>query len=357
MTDPWLRSAMFDDALVAQLLLRLHQTPDSDPPHPSTKFMLTTASGSLFPVEWGMRQPRSKSASATTTSAGTVKKEGECARRSPMTPLSWSGGGGGGASPGGECEESSLPSDLSPATVRSKLPKGSFVIKVSHTVFQMRFLVATRKLHTVIFVSHHNFRILYRSLFWKYGGARSVGPVKRKGDVVEKRALGGLRLGLVGVGTNENTNTINKRSRKKKTFAELKEEESLLLKEQSYLEKELATIRVTLQKQRSLNHSLKRQKIDFQLESRSKSGVALSETVAQSSTTGPSRAESSTLEETPSCSPKHVKNNKLPLPESRSANATAGHQEQVFMLPDLNLLQDLNMLSEDFGPEILVGAS
>ncbi|KAJ7951960.1 Major facilitator superfamily domain-containing protein [Quillaja saponaria] len=57
--------------------------------------------------------------------------------------------------------------------------------------------------------------------------------------------------------------TINKRSRRKKTLAELKEEESFLLKERRNLKNELAALRLIVEKQRVTNESLKRMKIDF----------------------------------------------------------------------------------------------
>ncbi|XP_028799081.1 uncharacterized protein LOC114754483 isoform X1 [Neltuma alba] len=54
-----------------------------------------------------------------------------------------------------------------------------------------------------------------------------------------------------------------KRCRKNKTFAELKEEESVLLKERTHLEKELATLSATFNEQRARNESLKRIKFDL----------------------------------------------------------------------------------------------
>ncbi|XP_027356240.1 uncharacterized protein LOC113865715 [Abrus precatorius] len=54
-----------------------------------------------------------------------------------------------------------------------------------------------------------------------------------------------------------------KRCRRKKTFAELKEEESSLLKERIYLKKEIATVNANFEAQRAKNESLKRMKLDF----------------------------------------------------------------------------------------------
>lgn len=46
------------------------------------------------------------------------------------------------------------------------------------------------------------------------------------------------------------------------TFAELKEEESSLLKERTYLEKEIATLQATFKQQRAKNENFKRIKVN-----------------------------------------------------------------------------------------------
>ncbi|KAK7311895.1 hypothetical protein RJT34_10352 [Clitoria ternatea] len=53
-----------------------------------------------------------------------------------------------------------------------------------------------------------------------------------------------------------------KRCRRKKTFAELKEEENSLLKERIYLEKKIATVNANFEAERAKNQSLKRMKFD-----------------------------------------------------------------------------------------------
>uniref|UniRef100_A0A1J3HAL8 Uncharacterized protein n=1 Tax=Noccaea caerulescens TaxID=107243 RepID=A0A1J3HAL8_NOCCA len=58
--------------------------------------------------------------------------------------------------------------------------------------------------------------------------------------------------------TRVTTTTPFKRSRKKKTLAELKEEESLLLKERKGLKNELASMRDLLKQQRARNEALKK---------------------------------------------------------------------------------------------------
>ncbi|KAL3655461.1 hypothetical protein CASFOL_001247 [Castilleja foliolosa] len=58
--------------------------------------------------------------------------------------------------------------------------------------------------------------------------------------------------------------TVLKRTRKKKTLAQLKDEESSLLKERRVLKRELIALRGSLEKQRATNENLKRIKIELQ---------------------------------------------------------------------------------------------
>ncbi|KAL8161999.1 hypothetical protein V2J09_013488, partial [Rumex salicifolius] len=87
MNSSWLRAAMFDDNLVAEFLLLLN-LPNSSRSKPSPP---------LPPLDWGIRQPRSKAAASLT-------KELDSRRLSPTTPLSWIAS----ASPSDSFEESSL---------------------------------------------------------------------------------------------------------------------------------------------------------------------------------------------------------------------------------------------------------
>ncbi|KAK1408386.1 hypothetical protein QVD17_40114 [Tagetes erecta] len=107
-TDHWLQSAVTNDSLVADLLLRLKHSSDSDslhtppPPPPAT---------TIVPSRWGHRKNRSKSTNPTTTTTTAVTiGYGKEHRRSPTTHLSWSGGAGSSSD---GYEESSRPSDLS----------------------------------------------------------------------------------------------------------------------------------------------------------------------------------------------------------------------------------------------------
>ncbi|CAL0321982.1 unnamed protein product [Lupinus luteus] len=72
---------------------------------------------------------------------------------------------------------------------------------------------------------------------------------------------------------NPNETTTTKKSRRKKTLAELKEEEGLLSKEQRSLKNELASLRVTAEKHRATNERLKRMKLEFESRQNSKSAT------------------------------------------------------------------------------------
>ncbi|XP_054795029.1 uncharacterized protein LOC129300478 [Prosopis cineraria] len=63
---------------------------------------------------------------------------------------------------------------------------------------------------------------------------------------------------------NPSEATSTKRSRRKKTLVELKEEETFLLRERKNLKNELASLRLTVEKHRAANKSLKRMKLDLE---------------------------------------------------------------------------------------------
>ncbi|KAI3759609.1 hypothetical protein L6452_07542 [Arctium lappa] len=60
--------------------------------------------------------------------------------------------------------------------------------------------------------------------------------------------------------------TPTKRPRKKKTLVALKEEEALLIEEQKHLKRKLETLQATCEKQIKENESLKKMKLDIQVE-------------------------------------------------------------------------------------------
>ncbi|XP_055827955.1 uncharacterized protein LOC129896147 [Solanum dulcamara] len=114
--EEWVKAAIMDDSLVAELLLGLNQGNLSPSPFPSK----SKKTGS--PLEWTVRQRRSKPVS--------VNAKKSAPRASPTTPLSWSGatsvscggGGGSGGAVDGGCEESSgSPPSKTPSSTRSKI--------------------------------------------------------------------------------------------------------------------------------------------------------------------------------------------------------------------------------------------
>uniref|UniRef100_A0A2P2JAI8 Uncharacterized protein n=1 Tax=Rhizophora mucronata TaxID=61149 RepID=A0A2P2JAI8_RHIMU len=141
------------------------------------------------------------------------------------------------------------------------------------------------------------------------------------------------------------TSTV-KRSRKKKTLAELREEESLLLKESGNLQNELQALRFNVDKVRARNECLKRLKLDL------------------------------LQRQTPSLGTVSVKSEEVDLVQSQQIKAASDHTcsvipisaacnecepypphavgsvESAFLLPDLNL-----PVEDDSSPEVLYGTS
>ncbi|KAG6608135.1 hypothetical protein SDJN03_01477, partial [Cucurbita argyrosperma subsp. sororia] len=145
-----------------------------------------------------------------------------------------------------------------------------------------------------------------------------------------------------GAAANESgAGTATKRLRRKKTFAELKEEESVLLNEKIHLKKELANLRATFEEQRAKNESLKKMKVDFNMKyaekfnTNSKMMMMMQE---DSSSTLTRQRESSNIEAIPPTL--------LPLTGAGSGRFEAQLQTKikssteddcVFFLPDLNM--------------------
>ncbi|XP_051116372.1 uncharacterized protein LOC127241388 [Andrographis paniculata] len=234
--EEWVKAAMSDDAMVVELLVRLHGAAGR------------TKAAVALPLEWTVRQRRSKPMSVTNS----LKSQSQAQRASPTTPLSWSGatsnsGGSGGAG----CEES------------------------------------------------------------------SSRPVPPKPSCQRRSKVNG-----------DTEKTTLKRSRKKKTLAELRVEESTLLKEKRELNREIAAIRLNVEKQRTTNESLKRMKIELQ----SLPGGAeesTSDQLKQKTTT--------TCCPTPSITRQPSLPNGCPEPDDPAAASNP-----KLMLPDLNIPFDEN---------------
>ncbi|EPS62994.1 hypothetical protein M569_11793 [Genlisea aurea] len=117
--DDWVTAAMADSSLVVAILVRLHGSgPPSSSPAPRSVDKRRTV-----PLEWRVRQQRSKSLSVFNNR----KKKAQGA--SPKTPLTWSGntshsgGCSGGSGGGGGYGESSgpLPPPKPSSAARSKV--------------------------------------------------------------------------------------------------------------------------------------------------------------------------------------------------------------------------------------------
>ncbi|KAI3696630.1 hypothetical protein L6452_29066 [Arctium lappa] len=119
MNEHWVDAAISSDVLVAELLLRLKQSPSPNSSHalpPPTTTTTTTAL--LNPIGWGDRKSRSKPSTISTVAVINEFGKGQ-QQRSPSTPLSWSGGGGTSTSDG--YDEYSRPSDLSSGDRSTKI--------------------------------------------------------------------------------------------------------------------------------------------------------------------------------------------------------------------------------------------
>ncbi|MCD7464885.1 hypothetical protein HAX54_000145 [Datura stramonium] len=150
-------------------------------------------------------------------------------------------------------------------------------------------------------------------------------------------------------GTSDATNaTTSKRSRKKKTLAELKEEEILLIKERKQLKKELALVRINLEKQRDTNQNLKRMKLDSHSQQANERGT----TVAYDGSSGQYQQE--VLPSNPAIPNflEKVANKVAVLPSSLEEQQDVAALESKFVLPDLNL-----PFGEDSSTEILCGVN
>lgn len=248
--EEWVKTAMSDDSVVVEMLLRLHQADPTPAPHLAPR--KKGAAAPVLQLEWSVRQRRSRQK--------VPRKKGEATRASPTTPLSWSGATSvsGGAADGG-FEESSKPSK----------------------------------------------------------------PIDNSRSKV--------------VATGE-TNTA-KRSRKKKTLAELKEEESLLLKERKNLKNKLATLCLSFEQKRAENESLKRMKLDVL----SQQTMEIVRASASQEAILNQNYQMKVLCD-PSCmilSTHGTCNDVKPLPPHGSSEvAEGGSNGSSFLLPDLNLPVD-----------------
>lgn len=304
----WVKEAMKDEFIVAELLTRLkmkkHDDSGSSPSSSSGMKMMTS-------LEWGIRQPRSRQVmircsggsnntsnqnqTTSTATAVQIKKEGgggggESTRASPTTPLSWStggcgsGGGGDGVSIcGGDGYEDS-----------SKL--------------------------------------------------------------VRQRPTSAASLRSIKVNGTSEPN--NRRARKKKTFAELKEEESLMLKERFHLKKELATLRRSWEEEKARNNQLKRIKMQVDLQhisSNQRVTTVISQEVIYSQSCNNGGIDQTLMLPMVLIGARHDVGMSVVPPATLTLSNEPKENEarkSLFDLPDLN-----EPFGEDSGPEVLYGMS
>lgn len=166
-------------------------------------------------------------------------------------------------------------------------------------------------------------------LSWSCGGGASPSDGCDESSRRSDRSSGD-RSKVIFTNETTATATTNKRSRRKKTFAELKEEEILLVKERMNLTKELATLRETLEEQKARSQNLKRLKLDLYSQSANKLAATCDELEAPNSSQ-PNLAKVSTLDHVPV----------LPTITPASCkveNKEVETSERCFALPDLNMM-------------------
>ncbi|KAG5618692.1 hypothetical protein H5410_018516 [Solanum commersonii] len=300
----WIQSAIMDDSVVAELLLRLSHANPSPSPIPAK----SKRAGS--PLEWSVRRSRSKPVSVNAKKAAP--------RASPTTPLSWSGatsvscggGGGSGGAVDGGCEESSgspHPLYKTPSSTRSKILLDSQVNGTSDATTSKR----SRK-------KKFEGRPIASSLYFDF----------------LPRLLSHLFIFPFYPVCDE------------QTLAELKMDEILLIKERKQLKKEVALLRASVENQRDTNQKLKRMKLDVLPQQANERGT----TVSYDGSSGQYQQE--VLPSYPAIPIllEKVGNKVAVSPSSLEKQQDFAALESKFVLPDLNI-----PFGEDSGSDILWG--
>ncbi|MFQ6619202.1 hypothetical protein Gotur_000691 [Gossypium turneri] len=344
--DEWIRAAITDDNVVVELLVRLKQA-QAAPPAPKS---------GLPALRWGIRQPRSRSMLLRCD----AKRDGDfnvSARGSPTTPLCWSGGSGD-ASPSAAdgFEETSKHVIRSPpvAPSRSKREDGYlFIFTISFVSPLYRSPVPVLDFYSKIFIPVPAVKSQGTSLkrdFLKrgghfghdknvlMGGVGSIDPTK-EGALSLLVSVLGFNDNVVfmereyyqGTASSESNRTSTKRSRRKKTFAELKEEENLLLKERVHLEKEIASTRATCKEHRATNENLKRIRLDLNMDTVKNSSLIADESEKVPCLRVPSSSDST-------LPPEALDDDRKPSLDSCNVGKVNSSEKSVFMLPDLNMM-------------------
>lgn len=124
--DEWVKSAVYNDSMVIEQLIRLKQEDNNH------LMMKQQEEQPVLLLQWGVKQPRSRQI-LRYEDVGKGKKviDDELTRASPTTPLSWSGGtsnNSGCAGGGGGDEESSVRLCNARSKVSNKFNKLCFVV-------------------------------------------------------------------------------------------------------------------------------------------------------------------------------------------------------------------------------------
>ncbi|XP_075112714.1 uncharacterized protein LOC107774086 isoform X2 [Nicotiana tabacum] len=159
-----------------------------------------------------------------------------------------------------------------------------------------------------------------------------------------------MRTNILGQLTTVNSTsdaTTSKRSRKKKTLTELKEEEILLIKERKQLKKELALVRINLEKQRDTNQNLKRMKLDLHPQQANERGTPVA---CDGRSLGQYQQEVLPSNPIIPIFREKAANKVSILPSYLEEQQDVAALESKFVLPDLNI-----PFGEDSSTEILCG--
>ncbi|KAH6755189.1 hypothetical protein C2S53_017491 [Perilla frutescens var. hirtella] len=144
----------------------------------------------------------------------------------------------------------------------------------------------------------------------------------------------------------DNEKGTSKRSRKKKTLAELKDEENSLLKERRELKREISTLLINLEKERATNENLKRIKIELQ-------PLPDTETTSATKETASAQLQQKTAASHP---PPIISGDVVALQSSTSNDSPTPPNADAPSSPPF-VLPDLNMPFEEPCPEVICGVS
>lgn len=195
-------------------------------------------------------------------------------------------------------------------------------------------------------------------LSWSGGGRAGSASPSATVDGFEEASRQTSRFPVVGTRSkvspiNETTSSSNRRLRRKKTFAELKEEESLLLKERVNLKKEIATLRATYKEQSARNENLKKMKIDLNLQCAKNLCSTSDESEKEISEQSQQRVASSADQVPTTLSRYALVDDHQQSDSCETHKHVPAEEEGLFLLPDLNMMP----CEDDSAIETLYGTS